>query len=295
MDPKGILDGIGSLCDESRGVGMGIGLRVGSPAGGIDVPSGTHPAISFGTHANYIRAFAMLAGASPMNQGIAPSLAALHGRAHPMLEGLERSADLPPVARGQVASSLKNAWGCEAWLAAGGRFATEGELLGLANKWGVIQAYYACYHAVQALLVAKGFPGHESHPKTRKQFMSLWADGPLLLPPWTLGHGTGGFTNVPPGRIIDDAIRQMEPCTDESCRDLASKALRTTREKAIEKALAKARNLRRYSSSVVVSISGPPTGFSTRRIPQEGGPDYSRPPSLSKRQTSRRLRSGSSG
>ncbi|MDP9351728.1 MAG: hypothetical protein M3P51_09340, partial [Chloroflexota bacterium] len=129
-------------------MGAEIVLRAGGTKLEIDSSSSdTHPAISFGTHANYIRAFAMLAGAPTTHEESARALATLYDLVRPTLEGLERATVLSPAARGRVASSLKNAWGGEAWLAAGGTFATEGELLGLANNWGVVQAYYACYHA----------------------------------------------------------------------------------------------------------------------------------------------------
>lgn len=191
---------------------------------------------SFRTHANYLRAFAMLCTA-PYQPGVTLLFNPLPTRlAHlaPAVAAAARSGQAPTSSPDltQIRSSLVNAWGTELLLALGGDVATEEELLQLMNNWAVVQTYYVGYHAVQALVVARGDRRPATHPKTQAQFAAAWADRALHLPPWSLGASELGWRN-PPQRGIDDSLSPWSSCDPQSCWNLAAKALRTTREEAI--------------------------------------------------------------
>ena len=199
---------------------------------------------SFRSHANYLRAFAMLCTAPYEEDVTVPSVslsdrfarlapAVLANPSTGRSEGAQ--ADLS-----QTRTSLINAWGTELLLALGGQVATDEELLRLMNNWAVVQAYYTSYHAIQALLVARGDARPESHPKTQGQFASLWAGRAIDLPPWTLGARDGGWCNLG-SRQIDNSLNPWSSCDSQSCWSLAAKALRTTREDAVRDRLRRAR------------------------------------------------------
>jgi len=212
------------------------------PTSSLDTTS-THPRIRFNTHANYLRAFAFLAGYRPSTisqttQPLKDALAELHARINTSQACREQKASRDRnVDLGQVRASLINAWGSEAILQITGTYATQGELLGLANNWGVVQLYYACYHVMHALLVAKATPRPDNHSKTQKQYISFWVDRSMQFAPWTLGYGYEGLRNGLTIRLINDGIDPRSPCTEDTCWDLAGKALRTTRTDAVNNAL----------------------------------------------------------
>jgi hypothetical protein len=60
------------------------------------------------------------------------------------------------------------------------------EVVRVSNNWNVVQAYYALYHAMQAILVARGYDRPDSHSKTQKMSLlkivstSLYASELLL-------------------------------------------------------------------------------------------------------------------
>ena len=188
---------------------------------------------SFRSHANYLRAFAMLCTA-PYSEGATLLFTRLQRQlAHlaPVIVALP-SMTPPTTAQPRLAqtqTSLVNAWGTEMLLALGGQLASEEELLRLMNNWAAVQAYYVGYHAIQALVSARGQPRPESHPKTQAQFAALWADRALDLPPWTLGARDGGWCNAS-SHDIDDGLNPWSGCDPVSCWSLAAKAIRTTRE-----------------------------------------------------------------
>jgi hypothetical protein len=206
---------------------------------------------SFRSHHNYLRAFAMLC-TTPYQSGVTLLFLDLSKQlAHlaPKVAGLpslRRPAHAKPDL-GQTRTSLINAWGTELLLALGAQLATEEELRRLMNNWGVVQAYYVGYHAIHALLSARGQPRPDSHPKTQAQFAALWADREMMLPPWTLGALDGGWRNAP-ARGIDDTINPWSGCDPISCWNLAAKALRTTREDAVHESLSRARNRARSAN-----------------------------------------------
>jgi hypothetical protein len=117
----------------------------------------------------------------------------------------------------------------------------EDELLRLANSWGAVQAYYAAYGAVQALIVAEGNARPVSHPATQTQAGNLWVHRGAVVVPWSFAVGSErdpgaaahGCTNGP-GRAIDATLHPWSACTTTTCWDLAAIALRSTRQDAID-------------------------------------------------------------
>jgi hypothetical protein len=194
---------------------------------------------TFRTHANYMRAFATIAG---FELAINPV---------PRLAHLARQAAAFPVPVGvsgdpsQVFECLRRAWGTELLLNVGRRLiGNEDELLRLANSWGAVQAYYAAYGAVQALIVAEGRNRPTKHPATRTQAVDLWVHRSAILAPWSFAvgspddpradaHGCAGG----PGRTIDVTIHPWTACTSTTCWDLAAVALRSTRQDTMDERL----------------------------------------------------------
>lgn len=201
---------------------------------------------SFRTHANYLRAFAMLC-TTPYQSGVSHLFVKLEQQLTGIapkvmtLPSMTSPASATPNLT-QARTSLVNAWGTEMLLALGGQLATEEELLRLMNNWAVVQTYYVGYHAVQALLAARGQVRPESHPKTQAQFAALWADRPMHLPPWTLGACYQGWKNAPSPQGIDDSISPWSACSPTSCWNLAAKVLRTTREDTVSERISAARD-----------------------------------------------------
>jgi hypothetical protein len=204
---------------------------------------------SFRTHANYLRAFAMLCSApyqSGVNLLFNPLPKQLERLAPAVAASPSMTAGTPKPDVEQAQKSLVNAWGTELLLALGGQLASEEELLRLMNNWAVVQTYYVGYRSVQALLAARGQPRPESHPKTQAQFAALWADRPLQLPPWTLGACDGGWCNPPP-HAIDDTLSPWASCDSHSCWSLAGKALRTTRDDVVKERMSAGRDRKRIA------------------------------------------------
>jgi hypothetical protein len=201
------------------------------------------PAEAFRSHANYIRAFAMLCSVPYADQpGLHAPLDQVLARLAPVAAAAP-SLILPPGVepdRDQARASLINAWGTELLLAFGGEVAREDELVRLMNNWAVVQAYYAAYHAIQALIVTRGNPRPESHPKTQNQFADMWTSRTLQLPPWSLAACDEGWTN--PSREIDGDIHPWSGCDTHNCWDLAAKVMRTTRDEKVRDAESKARD-----------------------------------------------------
>lgn len=194
----------------------------------------------FRTHANYIRALAVLAGDQVWPIVSVPQrLSALAtGTAQ-----LSSMADSAPATQdlAQVRSSLENAWGTELLLGLAGHFGFTDDVVRLTNNWAVVQAYYVTYHATQAYSGAKGQPRPDSHPKTQNEFGTRWLHRPLQLPPWTLAASANGFANVPAGSVIDTSVHAWSACNAVSAWNLAGKAFESTRNAWIDESVARAR------------------------------------------------------
>lgn len=130
---------------------------------------------------------------------------------------------------------LMSAWGTEFMLWSSGQMASdeEQESMALANQWGVVQTYYACAYATQALAMAKGNPRPDSHPKTQSLFVQLWVESYRMFPPWSLAVDSSGVLNVP--SQID--IAKVHPWTGidgETCWSLTGLLLRSTRKPMLD-------------------------------------------------------------
>jgi hypothetical protein len=211
---------------------------------GVGMPDATG---SFKTHAQYLRALAHLAGYSSASDSTDQALERLAQRvvALRIFGQLQGRADAD---WGEVRTRLSNAWGTELLLALSGVYAVEDELVRVSNSWGVVQAYYVTYHAAQALMVASGQRRPTSHPPTQRFFMSWWTERELALAPWSVAAHADGYANLPAGRVIDESIHPWVRCDDDSCWDIAAKALRTTREDAIPEKLRDTRENKRKAT-----------------------------------------------
>jgi len=207
------------------------------------------PRKTFRTHKNYLRAFDTSIGAyylptthPPFREGhdILVALAEAM-RASPSFARLKErdTSEIAPL-RG----ILRNAWGTEFLLVSASHLPDD-ELMGIANNWAVVQAYYACYHAAQALQVARGQQRPESHPRTLQLYSQYWAERPVDLPPWSLGFQSKECRNLPIGRTIRP-IHQWKGCDDDTCWSLIAMVLRTTRRDLLK---AKYRDARRRKRS----------------------------------------------
>lgn len=184
----------------------------------------------FRTHVHYIEGFAWLAGLG-LAQTQETALSALKARvdASGILTDKGKPTDI-----NDVRIRLSNAWGTELLLAMSSYWDVDDEFVRLTNTWGVVQTYYVGYHVTQALIVARGDERPSSHPKTQSAFGSLWAARKVNLPPWTLGYGSSGVTNVPSGLSVDPEIHGWSRCNDGTSWSLAAKALRSSRSDKIE-------------------------------------------------------------
>ncbi len=208
----------------------------------LDAKALRHARGSFTTHANYLRAFATLAGyAVPLTNSASRAAIAARVCASPSYFNLV--AGNPD--RGQVRRSLANAWGAEMLLAVARKYAKEDALVRLSNNWGAAQLYYVFYHATQALFVASGNQRTEGHPRTQRVFEDRWVEHASDLTPWAFAATSGGYRNVPAGRAINHDIHPWTGCTADTCWDLAAKALRTTREDALGEAIHRRREEKR--------------------------------------------------
>ena len=192
----------------------------------------------FRTHANYIRAFALLTRvpAAASKSDLYDSLLARAKNSGCLTAAPKNQIDLS-----QVQGSIKNAWGTELLMMLGVCLIREEELINLSNNWNVVQTYYIIYHATQSLAAAKGFPRPESHSKTQNLFFSLWGGRSLCMEPWTLAVGSTGPLNFPSNVDVDLDIHSWSTCNDRSSWNLACKALRTTRK---DEVISKTRDVR---------------------------------------------------
>lgn len=223
-------------------VWLGAGFCTGSvllvrPPGTTRPPMPTDHRGSFTTHANYLRALATLCGYPTVVIGKSNALRDFVAQVRSTLPPERAAAGVP---LDDVHRSLVNAWGTELILALSGKYATDDELLRLANNWGAVQAYYALYHGTQALALTRGMPRPESHPKTQTIFVDCWGTRSFELPPLSLCVGPNGFSCGQ--RIVSTVdIHPWSSCTPQSAWNIAALALRTTRDDAVEEAMKRRR------------------------------------------------------
>lgn len=197
---------------------------------------------AFLTHSNYLRAFYTimeaeyvegwmpLAGESEILAGLASRI-----RSSGLLSRLRPPA--APIDSNLLRRTLRNAWGTEILLAT----RVDDELLGIANNWNVVQAYYACYQAVQALTAARGQSALTSHEKLQNAFSATWIVRSVQLAPWSFGYRLGHVENPPHHANFRMLRSTWEACDHESCWSIARTALKTTREDSLAREFHKAR------------------------------------------------------
>lgn len=138
----------------------------------------------------------------------------------------------------EVAACLNRAWGTELILATTIDLASTSDVVGLANSWGSVQAYYAIYGAVQAVLVAEGHPRPDNHQTTQRSFVDLWITRRIDLPPWSFASAAvgarladaDGFVGGP-NRKLNLAVHPWSAWAAESAWDISALALRGTRRR----------------------------------------------------------------
>lgn len=202
---------------------------------------------SFRTHANYLRAFTVLAGVEANETALA-ALERLCHRAAPVLHGNAESDGSVTARAAEAFSCLNRAWGTELVLNISRRVASEDELVRLTNSWGSVQAYYAAYGATQALIVAEGRARPTNHQATQSQMAPLWVSRRSSLAPWSFAMAEPGTRSAAPNGAINGpdqpistSLSNLVTCTPRNSWDLAAMALRSTRERAVADSLARER------------------------------------------------------
>ena len=216
-----------------------------------DLHTDTEHNRSFRTHNGYLAAFRYLAfdgrrfGTLDYHLGkLADRSLGVYGdQIKPVKVAVDREA---------VCGCLYRAWGTETILCTTAELSPDADLLRLALAWGAVQAYYACYGAAQALLVAEGKPRSEQHNTTQNQVVDLWACRRFSLAPWSLAATEpgarlacpAGFLNGP-DRPLDLSLHSWTILERGQEWDRAAKALYTTREDRIAEAIRHARERKR--------------------------------------------------
>ena len=207
------------------------------------------PRGAFIAHSNYLLAFDLLIRAN--DSGGNPFFARPHQVLTSIVDAVRASSSfgsLRPQASGvafpALRSALRNAWGTELLLLSTERSA-EDDLIGVANNWAVVQAYYACYHFVQALAVARRQPTPTTHAKLRQHYSMAWVTQSVLSP-WSLGWQSNSCKNLPAERDVQP-VHVWSTCDADSSWDFAAQALRTTREEQLKDRASEERQRRKTS------------------------------------------------
>ena len=140
------------------------------------------------------------------------------------------------IAIDEVLACLNRAWGTELILATTVALASTSDVVGLANSWGSVQAYYAIYGAVQAVLVAEGHNRPDNHQGTQRSYVDLWTNRRIDLAPWTLAAAAVGSKSADsdgflggPGRPLNLSLHPWSGWSGDQCWDVSALALRSTR------------------------------------------------------------------
>jgi hypothetical protein len=215
---------------------------------------------AFLTHLRYLEAFARIATDGEWR--FPEAYRSLNDR----LSSCQEPRLTSPIAGlQQVRRSLESAWGTELLLLLSRRLLTGDEIVGVSNNWNVVQAYYALYHATQAVLLAKGFERPDTHPKTQRMFFDLWGSLPVEFAPWSLSVGANG--HLPVSVHVDPHLHVWKSVTSHTCWTIACKALQTTRTDAVAKRLADMREDKRRARRKAWSVKQARRGGSPRPEP----------------------------
>lgn len=200
----------------------------------IRFPTGSDEEMAFQTFRSYLEAFCTWSrDLHPHEDGLVPGVAGAV-KARPWAPAVPREVKELSERAGEL---LRNAWATEVLLNAP-RILGSRDLIGFANLWAPVQAYYAIFGALTALAMTAG---SSSPPKTH-QAMLQWAGSRLpeanspFVEPWTarvLGspaayryEGFGGVTIEPISNLASPRL--------ENAPHLLAKALKTTRRDQLE-------------------------------------------------------------
>lgn len=211
----------------------------------------------FRTHAAYLRALRQLALGSNHHlfDQVNPSKLIEHGLSN-LVARVDKQTFTgkagPDVNTDEVLACLNRAWGTELILATTVALASTSDVVGLANSWGSVQAYYAVYGAVQAVLVAEGHVRPDNHQGTQRSFVDLWTYRRIDLAPWTLAAAALGSKSADPdgfiggpGRPLNLSLHPWSGWSGDECWDISALALRSTRRRHREERCDAARERKR--------------------------------------------------
>lgn len=216
-----------------------------SPQDALEIGESAHMR-RFRTHAAYLRALRQLAlgGNHHLFDQINPSKLIEHGLPNLTARVTEETfagKAGQAVATDEVLACLNRAWGTELILATTVALASTSDVVGLANSWGSVQAYYAVYGAVQAVLLAEGHARPDNHQGTQRSFVDLWTYRRVDLAPWTLAAASIGSKSADPdgflggpGRPLNLSLHPWSGWTGDECWDISALALRSTRRRIKE-------------------------------------------------------------
>ena len=210
---------------------------------------------SFRTHNGYLAAFRYLAFDGRRFGTLDYHLGELADRSLRVIGNQIKPVKID-VDKEAVCGCLYRAWGTETILCTTAELSPDADLLRLALAWGAVQAYYACYGAAQAVLVAEGKPRSEQHNTTQNQVVDLWACRRFSLAPWSLAATEpgarlacpDGFLNGP-DRPLDLSLHSWAILERGQEWDRAAKALYTTREDRVTEVIRQARERKRKERS----------------------------------------------
>jgi hypothetical protein len=189
---------------------------------------------AFRTYHGYLEAARRSIAASCPSSGAFLEGVAAHVKGGRWTTLVPRGSALPP----RSAQLLRNAWGTEVLLNAP-RVIGGADLISFANHWAVVQAYYAVFDGLNALLVV----GHPNPPRTHTTLLR-WAATEVgnarspFVAPWT--WRTSGPVNAysydgfPSGFVPDTRASTIATVSDASAPHILAKALKTTRDRKVE-------------------------------------------------------------
>ena len=198
------------------------------------------PAGSFRTYLRYLEAFSMIpaseyAGTNTVLMATLPLT--LEGIRDHLVNTTRYKTRKSKTGIDQAALSraLKNAWGSEILLCITPVLSDDEEYRKLANNWAAVQAYYACFHIAQALIIAQRNPPPRTHAKLQSISQRFW-EPPMDYSPLCLGWKNGQCNGLPP-TAMTYTVKPWLPgsvVSFDSCWSYAALVLRTTREEILQ-------------------------------------------------------------
>jgi len=152
-----------------------------------------------------------------------------------------------------IRKSLFNCWHTELVL----RLPTKTpDLIGYANHWSPVQAYYAIYLCLRAYLRSSGESAADTHVTTLKTISSQLEQRSLLLPFWNVvcfgGSGDANLKNVQYRNLPSSTtIRTISPLANPRSEDFwhwLAMMLRTTRSRHLKSKLEDKNTRKKYAT-----------------------------------------------